>query len=159
MEKGEAEDESKVPTEASVLRSSHHPGRWSGTHLVNLLWLIGAVPAPDCRGSLALQASDGPGNVTWCEAVRAGQPRPHSPDALGGLEGRQHLAGRLRSPMASYPHGGNSGARPGGPWPSTEWLSTGGQSRQGDQAETGCLLGVGSTGGSVEESDTGFHWD
>lgn len=33
------------------------------------------------------------------------------------------------------------------PVPSTEWLSTGGQSGQGDQAETGCLLGVGSMGG------------
>ena len=51
-------------------------------------------------------------------------PRASSQMPSGGIwEGRGHLGGQsapgwqVLSPMASYPHGGNSGARPGGPCP------------------------------------------
>ena len=73
---------------------------------------------------LLLQAGDGPGNVTWCEALRAGQALGLISDALwGDLGGLAAPGWQVLSPMASYPRGGNSGARPGGPCPAQSGLA------------------------------------
>ena len=64
------------------------------------------------------QAGDRQGNVTCCEALRAGQAPGLISDALqGGLGGPAAPGWQVVSPMSSYPCGGNSGARPGGPCP------------------------------------------
>lgn len=59
---------------------------------------------------LLLQAGDGPGNVTWCEALRAGQAPGLISDALWGDLGGQATPGwQVLSPMASYPLEGTQG--------------------------------------------------
>lgn len=152
---------SRYPQQLPVLRAHTTQDAGLSTHLVNLLWLIrGPSLLLTAVFPLLLQASDGPGNVTWCEAVRAGQAPGLISDALwGGLGGQAAPGWKVLSPMASYPHGGNSGARPGGPCPAQSGSARVGRAGRVIRLKLVVCWEWGARGGSVEESDTGFHWD
>lgn len=152
---------SRYPQQLPILGAHTTQDAGLSTHLVNLLWLIrGPSLLLTAVFPLLLQASDGLGNVTWCEALRAVQAPGLISDALWGCLGGQAAPGwKVLSPMASYPHGGNSGARPGGPCPAQSGSALVGRAGRVIRLKLAVYWEWGAWGGSVEESDTGFHWD